>query len=300
MTAAAELSFYGINQYSMYADEYVARMRNFTEKPLVFTEWGGCLYQGNLRQLQRQSDSFVQHTRSEAQPRIAGCSFWAWADYEEHSRAEPASIDGWTVEGLLDAQARPRLELALLSQMCFAMDYPPILFTPQPELLARAAERACPWMPIPLDAVDGDQSSLEQAVAERRSRFAFRNPSFGRQLLAGIPFLCREEHGIAPLLLGAGREEIVIPIARRVRAIAILGHVALKGGYPNNAIWSVYHPDQEHRSPSGSPPRVMSSSLPTAAKSCRCSTASTCCAPTISAAGGKPAPAPRRRRPPSR
>jgi len=245
MVEEAKLSFYGVNDYRTAPDELVSRMEHFPDKPLVFTEWAGCHLQGNLRQLKRVGEMFVHHTRPEVQPRTAGFSFWAWADYEEHSRAEPASYAGWTVEGLLDQQGRPREDLRVLSDLCFAIQYPEPHYVPDVEVLARAPDRAGRWISTPLERIAGDQSALETAVAALRSRFIFRNPSFGTQLLAGIPFLCREKSGIAPLLLGEGRPEIVIPVHRRVRAIAFLGHVAMKGGYPANEVYSVFHPDQE-------------------------------------------------------
>ncbi len=250
---AAGMSYYGINQYSLWPNDYVERMKLFTDKPLVFTEWGGCMLQGNERFLKWMCETFVQHAQPDASPRTAGASFWAWADYEEHSRALPAAHDGWTVEGLLDQQARPRPDLQTLSQFCFAMDHPEPVYAPEVEVLAKAPARRECWTPVFLGDVAGDQAPLEAEIATLRGRFTFKNPSFGQQLLAGIPFLCREADGIAPLLLGPGREEIVIPIARTVRGIAILGQVALHGGYPANSVFSIYHPDQEADKSLGQP-----------------------------------------------
>ncbi len=245
MVAAANLSYYGVNQYSIFGGDYWNRMKKYTDKPLLFTEWGGCLLQGNPRQLQEVIDTFVRHAQPNATPRVAGCTFWAWADYEEYSRGGPAAPDGWTVEGLLDERAKPRIDLQMLSMMCYNMDYPEPIHLPKVEILTRMAQRKEAWQPVPLDAVAGDQAPLEAEVAKLRSKFQFRMPAAGLQIVAGIPFAMRGTDGLAPLLLGAGREELVIPVNRKIRGIAVLGHVAmscgqncLKGVYPSAGYWA--------------------------------------------------------------
>lgn len=253
ITAAAGLAYYGINQYSLWPNDYVDRMTHFTDLPLIFTEWGASMLLDNPKFLQPVIDAFVEQAQEGASPRIAGFDFWAWADYEEHSRPPIASFDGWTIEGLLDKNARPRPELQMLSHACFAMENPPPIYPPDVEVLARAPQRAANWQPISLQAIVGEQTALEADVAMLRARFRFANPVFGKLMVAGIPFTCREQHGQAPLLLGAGRTEIVIPVGRRVRGIAILGQVALHGGYPYNTTYSVYHPDQEVEKALGQP-----------------------------------------------
>lgn len=253
MAAEADLSFYGVNHYSIWHGDLVARMDHFKDRPVVFTEWGGCLLQGNRRQLLQFGEMFVRQTRPQAEPRTAGFSFWAWADYEEHSRPEPASYDGWTVEGLLDQQGLPREDLATLSRICFDIQHPQPLHRPDLEILARSPRRSGNWTTLPLDGVEGDQLELEAAIAAGRTRFQFCNPTFGRIVAAGIPFDCREDDGIRPLLLGQGRETVTIPVGRRVRAIAVLGHVALRGGYPANETASVFHSDGERVPDLGAP-----------------------------------------------
>lgn len=124
ITAAAKLAYYGINQYSMRADEYIDRMKHFTDLPLLFTEWGAEYLLENPPVFQQILDAFVKHAQTGASPRIAGWDFWVWADYEEHSRGPIASYDGWTIAGVYDKFNRPQPDLLQLSHGCFAMDYP--------------------------------------------------------------------------------------------------------------------------------------------------------------------------------
>jgi hypothetical protein len=180
---------------------------------------------------------------------MAGHSFWAWADYEEYSRPPLAARDGWTIEGLLDAQARPRPELQILSMTCFEMDHPELVWAPEIEVLAEAPSRNETWKVVPLDGIATKQGALERIVAQGRSRFVFANPSFDRLLVDGIEFVCRDDSGQSPLLLGSDNELIEIPVNQTVSAIAILGNVALRGGYPYNTTSSVYHADREVEAP---------------------------------------------------
>jgi hypothetical protein len=241
MVAEAKLSWYGINVYDYRPGAYVERAAIFQDRPVIFTEWGGVCAQGNLRVLGDLCDMFARQTRADASPRIAGSSFWVWADYEERSRPGPAAIDGWTIEGLVDRDGRPKPDLQVLSLMCRDIDHPPAPAEPVVELLARAPRRGGQWESVALDGVAGDQAALEARVAARRSHFAWREPDFGTVPAAGIDFRCRR----TPLLLGRERPEVVIPVGRRVRAVAVLGHVALQGGYPASAVLSVHHRDAE-------------------------------------------------------
>ena len=254
MVRAADLSFYGINCYSYSPGDYCRRMEGFDDKPLLFTEWGGCLGQGNPRVLKDLCDNFVLHSRQGESLRVAGCSFWAWADYPEYSRPMPAAIDGWTIEGLVDRDGRARPDLQMLSEMCFEMDHPPLPRVPRVEILLQAPRRMETWQPVPLDAIGGDQAGLEACIDEwRRTRPRYSAhvmsvdprlpalPHFGRLLVDGVEFLCRDaDHPAHPLLLGKDREEVIIPVNRTVSAIAFLGHVSALQGYPYSTLGSVF------------------------------------------------------------
>jgi hypothetical protein len=273
MVRAADLSFYGINCYSPWPDDYRRRMQTFEDRPLLFTEWGGYIGQGNPRQVRELCDTFVAHMREDEPLRVAGCSFWAWADYPEYSRPMPAAVDGWTIEGLVDKQANPKPDLQILSQMCFDIDHPPVTRPPRVEVLLKAPRREGCWQPLRLDHVAGDQAGLEtQAALETKinawraaqgrpepgvaRRSADALPRFGRLLVDGIEFACRDVDGPAhPLLLGPGREEVVIQVDKRVRAVAVLGHVTAIDGYPYSTISSVFagHPAVEPARSVGTP-----------------------------------------------
>ena len=224
MVQAAHLSYYGINIYAYFPSEYCARFESLSDRPFVITEWGGVICQGNLRVLGNHCDSHVQHTAEGESLRMAGCSFRVWADYEEHSRPRPAAIDGWTGEGLVTADGTPKADLEVLSRMCRDMNRPRSAEIPVVEVLLPRKRKDNLWRPVPLNGVMNNQSQAERMEDEIRRG--------------------RDGSG-APLLLGAGCEEALIPVDADVTAVEVLGHTALKGGYPPSSVFSVHHRDAE-------------------------------------------------------
>jgi len=268
MAKAADLTFFGINVYAT-RKSFIERMRVLTGRPLVITEWSGFLGQGNARQLTDFCDLFVRHSRLDEPQRLIGGSIWVWADYEEHSRPSPASIQGWTVEGLVHADGRPKPDLQILSQMCFDMDHPAVRERPPVEVLAQAPRRPENWLPVQLGPVVADQEALvARADQARRIRdmdnwqtvpgdhdgYAFTPPwpRLGAQLIDGIEFQCSDVQvpGYG-LLLGRERPTVTIPVGRRVRAVAVLGQVFIGGGYPGPApaIWATTEPARTRGAP---------------------------------------------------
>ena len=241
MVEVGGLSLYGINHYNSDVQAYLEIMESYADLPLVITEWGGRVGQGNPRTLQELCATFASHTREGASARVAGSCFWVWQDYPEHTRAEPATIDGWTIEGLIDRQGKPRQDLLALSQMCFEIDHPPVREAGQPRVLLPGPRRAETWESVDLERITGDQAALEQELEQERAVHGVRAPVLGPVLVDGIEFTPRHaDRPAAPLLIGRGREEAVIPIDRKVRAIAVLGHVDFRAGYPGSGLFSVH------------------------------------------------------------
>ena len=241
MVEVGGLSLYGINHYNSDVQAYLEIMESYPDLPLVITEWGGRVGQGNPRILAELCATFAHHAGEGPAARIAGSCFWVWQDYPEHTRAEPATIDGWTIEGLIDRQARPRQDLLALSMMCFEIDHPPVREAGQPRVLLPVPRRAETWESVDLERITGDQAALEQEIEQERAVHGVRAPVLGPVLVDGIEFTPRHaERPAAPLLIGRGREEAVISINRTVRAIAVLGHVDFRAGYPGSGLFSVH------------------------------------------------------------
>jgi hypothetical protein len=245
MVETAGLSFYGFNVYDYGPGPYLDRMKAYPDKPVVFTEWGGYMAQGNERVMKTLGGMLASHTRAEASPRNSGFCFWAWADYEERSRGGPAAPEGWTIEGLTDREGAPKPDLILLSGIFRELDRPAAKRGPKWIVLLKGWERAGAWSPVPLP-MDIESS--------RELPFSAFPPPLGKVKIAGIPFEPRRlPFESQPVLLGPDRPEIVIPVGRLASRIAVLGHVALKGGYPSSSVSSVHHRDAEKERKPGDP-----------------------------------------------
>ncbi len=242
----ASLSFIGLNIYAFDSNVYKDAMERFPHVPVVFTEWGGLIGQGNPREMRILCEFFAKHFH-EGSPSVAGCCFWAWADYEEYSRGNLASVDGWTVEGLVDRDLKIRPDLLEMSKMFLDIDSPEPRFPAKPELLLKSPPRPGSWTPVPLDGVaPSGQAALERKLASARAHYKVRLPKFSKAMLSGIPFVTRNAYDhVAPLLLGEEGDEVFIPVGRKVSALAILGHAAFLGGYPSNTVNFGFHPGSD-------------------------------------------------------
>jgi hypothetical protein len=241
MVSVGGLSMYGINLYSTDPRAYLEVMGSYTDRPLVFTEWGGLYGQGNPRTLGSLCSTFVRTTREDSPARIAGSCFWVWQDYPEHTRAEPATIHGWTIEGLIDRQGSAKHDLLDLSMMCFEIDHAPSRSLSRPRMLLQSPARPGLWVPVDLEGLAGDQSALEREIEKDRSVHGVQPPVLGPLLADGIVFEPRhQEHPAAPLLIGGERKEVLIPVNRTVTAIAVLGHVDFRNGYPSSDLFSIH------------------------------------------------------------
>jgi len=250
MVATAGLTFYGINVYHHTRKAYIDRMRVLKDHPLIITEWSGFLGMGNDRLLRDLCALFARHVREDESLRVAGGSIWVWADYEEHSRPSPASIDGWTVEGLVRADGTPKADLLTVSQMAFDMLHQTLPAAVAVQVVCPAPLRAEPWRAVDLGPAGNGQEALEARMDKlRRVRdadnwltvpgdhdgYAFTPPwpRLGRLMVDGLDMHLRDASGPAyPLLLGPERPRVVIPVGARVAAIAVLGQVMVGGGYP--------------------------------------------------------------------
>jgi beta-glucuronidase len=248
MVAASGLSIYGINIYTMWGNDYAKILDWYTDRPVVMTEWGGMMTLGNKRVLGDHCKHWSATLRAEAPKRFAGCSFWAWADYEERRRMAPAAVEGWTIEGLVDRHGHAREALADMSQWAFDLRHPPIPKRAPVEILRQSPLRSGAWRTLDLAAVAGDQTDAETRLraVSANAPAAGTMPVAERIIVDGVPFRPRcGQDGWMPLLLAGMRKEVTIPVSGKVTSIAVLGHSAFAAAWPGNAVHSVHHRDQE-------------------------------------------------------
>jgi len=256
MARAARLSFVGLNIYSITPDDYRTALSACAGIPLVLTEWGAGIWSNNQAGLDALCRMITEHVHSDASPRLAGFSYWCWADYEEYSRCEPCAIDGWTIQGLVDRYGAPKSEFQQLTRLCSDLGRP---WAPRRATLQAAAgappscstplEPGCSWLPLDLSPIAADDTA-DATLGAMRSRYRGRWPRGGQVTSGGIPFALRcsdaggEVGALHPLLLGPS-QTLTIPVGSRIHGLAVLGHTSFLAGYPSSSIHSVHHHDAE-------------------------------------------------------
>lgn len=105
----------GFDFYTMhpYSETFARSMRSakmLTDKPLVFTEWGGHFVYDNLKVMRE----FIYEMRKLYEKNsddgaLAGAFIWCYAEINDFNREWPASVDGRLLEGLVDYERNPRM-----------------------------------------------------------------------------------------------------------------------------------------------------------------------------------------------
>ena len=201
------------------------------DKPLLFTEWGGCHVEDNAFTFTRFLKNMIKANR---EGRLAGFSYWVWADMYEFGRGEPGCFGGVLREGMVDTERRPHAILDLFTRLLGdpgALDGD----DPQVEILPFSIP-AGDFHPVSLPE-DGQRDAWEQMMALCHVQQGFRNKPTRR--MAHGPALPWEIRALGklPVMLRAGRPLVVLgekelSLGLTGDALYIIGNVVLPWGYP--------------------------------------------------------------------
>jgi len=90
-----------------------------SDKPLIFTEWGGWYVHDNPDLFRRFVRKMALYAFERADGlALAGMSYWVWNDMYETNRGGDACVDGILVEGLVDIHRNKRMNYYTLAD-CF-------------------------------------------------------------------------------------------------------------------------------------------------------------------------------------
>ena len=104
----------GFDFYTMhpYAETFERAARSaslLSDKPLVFTEWGGYYVHDNPRLMREFIHKMrALYEKNSDEGALAGAFLWAFAEQMDFNRAKPAVTDGVLLEGLVDSERNPR------------------------------------------------------------------------------------------------------------------------------------------------------------------------------------------------
>lgn len=102
--------FYTMHPYSQSFDMSREAAKILTDKPLVFTEWGGHYVYDNpklMREFIYEMRRLYEKNSDGAA--LAGAFLWCFAEVNDFNRECPAVIDGRLLEGLVDYERNPRM-----------------------------------------------------------------------------------------------------------------------------------------------------------------------------------------------
>ncbi|MHB1294199.1 MAG: glycoside hydrolase family 2 protein [Anaerolineae bacterium] len=242
---AAGLDFYSLHPYAPFPDNIrgettEAVLRTLSDKPTVFTEWGGFYVQGNPELTMLFGRTFARLTANQVEvPHLAGICFWEWADMPEPVRYPPACKDGILTEGLVDVDRNKKPIHDVMARLLALLDAPPP--PPWKPVLEQADLRLEVGAYLPLDLAPLIETNAQAAVWERSlaqalaARIPPMNALVGPLLPEPLGALCGVPTRIAagrPLLLAEGAPRVEIPVARAVGQVLFWGNVSLVGGYP--------------------------------------------------------------------
>lgn len=203
------------------------------DKPLLFTEWGGCHVEDNAFTFTRFLKNLLKAGR---EGRLAGFSYWVWADMYEFGRGEPGCFNGILREGMVDIRRKPHAILDVFTRL---LGDPSALeeAAPQMRLLPFSVPRGS-GVPLPLPRnADAQNAAWKQMMEMCAIQQGFRNKPT-RRMLHG-PALPAEVRRIGdlPVLLNEGRPLVIldtleIPLSVRADALYVLGNVVLPWGWP--------------------------------------------------------------------
>ena len=102
--------FYTMHPYSDTFERARQSAKILSDKPLIFTEWGGYHVYDNPHLLLDFIDGMrTLYDASSDDGALAGAFFWFFAELNDYSRGAPACIDGVLREGLVTSDRKPTL-----------------------------------------------------------------------------------------------------------------------------------------------------------------------------------------------
>lgn len=223
--------------------------RDFTGKPLVFTEWGG-FYTNNNPGL---FEEFVrQMLRFGEESCLAGMSYWSWSDIFEANRPAPACKDGILTEGLVTVDREPKGNYYVFMDVLKQLRLP---YDPKTQLMIfGCGDSNGAYFPLTLPDVFSDTQNKAWAhcLAMCMDEALYPYPQ-KHQILKG-PALPYDVHRLGmldvqlrkgrPLAVNQAGGSVKIYCGRSCSMLNIIGNVTLSKGYPTDGamgdVWGEY------------------------------------------------------------
>ena len=213
-----------------------------SDKPLVFTEWGGYYVHDNPKLFSDFCRAMLKLADAKEGPVLAGACYWVWADYYEHNRTRPSAVDGVTIEGLNDMHRCPRVNLDVLRRELSRWRCLP---APEPVEMKTAGfgEPGASYIPVKIPDTEDNRIQNEAWDREIRRFKEYQIPNTDRlRVMDHGPCLPREIHslGLLPVELIHGKPyvisgetgEVSFRVEHAGRELYIIGNACFNYAYP--------------------------------------------------------------------
>ena len=241
MFSKAKLDFYTQHPYGMTPELSQEVAEIYNDKPLLFTEWGGSFLINSPNTFETYKLAYIDLMKKE---KLAGISFWCFADYRQYERGCPACYKGAVREGLLDEKRRKRPEYLFMKGMFLELE------SGKPVVSLEPPEKFDPYLnagpdskyrPITLEKYLDEKTQAEawKECSKRTDRFLYGQNSWREPLLekkgklkfGALEFLLPEKG--RPLCIERETPAVIIKINRICKKIHFLGQVTTITGYPS-------------------------------------------------------------------
>ena len=217
-----QLDFYTMHPYSETFDMAKKASEVLSDKPLMFTEWGGYYVYDNPHLLTDFLMSMHELYKSNA---LGGTCLWYWAEINDYNRGGSACVDGTLKEALVDFERKPNL---IYYAFCDAIKNMKKSSAPT-ELYSSKKHIDFVGTPVKCQSAPSYDAVLSCAKEPLKTRLAKTRK---KQIAVG-PILQDEEFkGISKIPFLVDENELVFEVNAPSQKISILGMTALNYGYP--------------------------------------------------------------------
>jgi len=234
--------FYTMHPYTDDPNKLWPSVKELTDKPVLFTEWGGHFIWESKELFRRYVGEMVKMWRNpEEEPVLAGATIWCWSDIYEFSRAEPGCRDGILYEGLTDLYRNPHDHFHLFKTLFAEINAEPKQEW-QMEVCGQVAEGN--YLPIPMVNTapeyneDAAYEKMKELWSEPVTRFYYYHKK-NRRITVG-PILPEDPLQIGNLPIDCakkpfvvcGGSKVTIPVNETGKQLWVVGNSSMPYGYP--------------------------------------------------------------------
>ena len=216
------LDFYTTHPYSETFDMAKKSSEVLSDKPLMFTEWGGYYVYDNPHLL---SDFLTSMHELYKKDKLAGTCLWYWAEINDYNRGGAACVDGTLKEALVDFERKPNLIYHAFCKAIKKMDEKINPYSSYESSLLQDFNKSplkCTVEASYSDLISTAKKPLKTRLAKTRKKQITVGPILQKEEIKGISKIPYIVDNVPLIFKGNGQKD----------SISILGMTSLSYGYP--------------------------------------------------------------------